>query len=563
MITCPSCQQQIKEGLKFCPQCGLAMSPDAAVVDVETAVSPPSPPPQEITPPPPLEDRTPNGRSDDTGLEVIKMEIPFEPLPEGAIIGGQYLIKQLLKSEQPNVHLYYTEDIRDAQTEFPFCVIKESATRGLLQMELPIACMNLTGDGLRPPFLAFQEDLGTPRYYVVSPQPGSFLGNVSIPVEAIKVINWGVTLAKGLAVLHQQQIAFGSVDARHIQLDGDQIFLTDFSHCLQPGGHAQYIDDVNQLAALLYMLMTGEKKYDPSVDMPMQIKGLFAQILTNIQEVSAADFALGLERGAAQIRRPNSIDLRVGRRTDVGMVRQLNEDSLCALDMVWNNQSVNEPMGVYIVADGMGGHEGGEVASGLTIKKIVQLAAQDLVVPATSGMDMPDYGTWLTETVRAANTAVYDKSKESRNDMGTTVVMALMVGDKAYLAHVGDSRAYHITRGGVKAMTIDHSLVERLVATGQITAEEARHHPQSNVIYRTIGDKKVVEVDLNQWHIAPDEYVLLCSDGLNGMITDERIHQIVIDAPSPQAACDTLIEAAKVAGGDDNITAVLIKVESL
>ena len=140
MITCPSCQQQIKEGLKFCPQCGLAMSSDAAV-STQPA------PPQEIAPPSPLEDRTPNGSSDDSGLEVTKMEIPFEPLPEGAIIGGQYLIRQLLKSEQPNVHLYYTEDIRDAQTDFPFCVIKESATRGLLGMELPIARMNLIGDG--------------------------------------------------------------------------------------------------------------------------------------------------------------------------------------------------------------------------------------------------------------------------------------------------------------------------------------------------------------------------------------------------------------------------------
>ena len=110
---------------------------------------------------------------------------------------------------------------------------------------------------------------------------------------------------------------------------------------------------------------------------------------------------------------------------------------------------------------------------------------------------------------------------------------------------------------------MDHSLVESLVASNQITREEARHHPQSNVIYRTIGDKRQVTVDLDLVTLAPGDSLLLCSDGLSGMVTDDALQRLVVAAPSPQAACEALIEAANHAGGDDNITAIVIRAEAL
>jgi protein phosphatase len=130
----------------------------------------------------------------------------------------------------------------------------------------------------------------------------------------------------------------------------------------------------------------------------------------------------------------------------------------------------------------------------------------------------------------------------------------------AYIAHVGDSRAYRISAQGIQRLTLDHSLVERLIATHQITREEARFHPQRNVIYRTIGDKSKIEVEVSANLLDPGDYLLLCSDGLSGMLDDQTILKRVLEASDPQAACDALVAAANAAGGDDNISVVLVQV---
>ena len=143
--------------------------------------------------------------------------------------------------------------------------------------------------------------------------------------------------------------------------------------------------------------------------------------------------------------------------------------------------------------------------------------------------------------------------------MGSTLVIALMEGTKAFISNVGDSRAYRINARGIQQLTTDHSLVQRLIATNQITPAEARHHPQRNVVYRTVGDKPKVEIDINQFNFAIGDRLLICSDGLSGMVEDHYLQQIVMGASSPQAAVDALIEAANEAGGEDNITAILVE----
>ena len=147
--------------------------------------------------------------------------------------------------------------------------------------------------------------------------------------------------------------------------------------------------------------------------------------------------------------------------------------------------------------------------------------------------------------------------------MGTTVVAVLIESDQACIAHVGDSRAYRINGAGIEQLTVDHSLVESLVAANQISREEARTHPQANVIYRTVGDNPHVVVDLKRITLAPGDFLLLCSDGLSGMLTDEMIREIILGASSPQAACDALVEAANRAGGEDNCTVILIELKSV
>jgi PPM family protein phosphatase len=559
---CPNCQKENRPGGKFCFHCGAPLPQPALTrplsLDDLSAAARPTMPLAETAVPPLLPDLTPEITPSDLGWEgeVEGLHMAFEPLPLGAMI-GPYIAQQILE-ETGEVNRYYVGN----EEETAVYILKESPRWETLHAELELASISLQGEGLQPPLRAFQQRIGVMRYYVILPPSGNIIGSLSVPIEAPKAINYGVSLARGLATLHAQQIAFGNLHALRIAVEGDDAYFHDFSGCLLPGNSQQYAQEVQQLIRILYMLLTGQSAYAPQNNLPTAIQPFFAQTLGQGQFPTANELAQELTKLAGQLRRPESLDLRVGRLTDVGMIRQLNEDSLSTLEMVWNNQSRNTPVGVYVVADGMGGHEGGEIASGLTIKAIMQLATAELLAPTANG-NAPDYDAWLKKAVEAANTAVYERSKQSRNDMGTTVVVAVVVGDEAHIAHVGDSRAYHISANQIEQITTDHSLVERLVATGQISREEARHHPQSNVIYRTIGDKAKIEVDISSLRIAPGEQLLLCSDGLSGMVTDERIQAIATQAATPQDACAALVEAANMAGGDDNITVIIVKPETL
>jgi protein phosphatase len=258
-----------------------------------------------------------------------------------------------------------------------------------------------------------------------------------------------------------------------------------------------------------------------------------------------------------------SYDLHVGRRTDVGRTRTSNEDSLLALELAWSNMSIGRPAGLFVVADGMGGHEGGEIASGMLVRAIARLAVDEWLPRLMESEEQDDHGEWLSGAIQSGNERVYEWAKGAGLEMGTTVVAALLVGDRGHIAHVGDSRAYRINAAGLERLTIDHSLVESLVVANQISREEAREHPQVNVIYRTIGDRQQVAIDVNPARLARGDSLLLCSDGLTSMLTDEVIHQIATSAASPQTACDALVEAANRAGGEDNISVIIIKLESL
>jgi serine/threonine protein phosphatase PrpC len=304
--------------------------------------------------------------------------------------------------------------------------------------------------------------------------------------------------------------------------------------------------------------------------LPEQVATLFSRAFTAPAGLSAADFAADLISALQKIRRPASVTLVVGYRTDVGQERSLNEDSLLTLDVAPVYRSVSAPVGLYVVADGMGGHEAGDVASRVAVQVIAQQAVGEVFTPAVVGEALPEVREWLVAAAQLANQVVYDQRKAAGTDMGTTLVMALFVGDTATVANVGDSRAYLLKsvdtihriqeQGDVIQITTDHSLVERLVATGQITPAEALNHPQKNVIYRVIGDKPQVGVDLFEQQLVPGDALLLCSDGLSGMVSDEQILHIWRTSTSPQEACDRLVEVANQAGGVDNVTVVIVQV---
>lgn len=262
---------------------------------------------------------------------------------------------------------------------------------------------------------------------------------------------------------------------------------------------------------------------------------------------------------AQTVQMQRNLSLRLGYRTDIGRSRTSNEDSLLALEFRLSNKSADESAGLFVVADGMGGHEGGEIASGMLVRAVARQAATDWLPRLAADEGEPvDGGQWLVGAIQAGNREIFDWARDTGLAMGTTVVAALLMGQRAAVAHVGDSRAYRLGPTFIERLTVDHSLVESLVVANQISREEARDHPQSNVIYRTIGDRREVAVDLRELMLTAGESVLLCSDGLSGMLTDEVIHQTVVAAATPEAACDALIDAANRAGGEDNITVILI-----
>jgi len=252
---------------------------------------------------------------------------------------------------------------------------------------------------------------------------------------------------------------------------------------------------------------------------------------------------------------------RLGRRTDVGMVRTINQDSLLTIEINYINQNLTpHPLGIYVAADGMGGHAAGEVASGVIIHTIAQKSLLDFNIIDVKQKGSIKWEAWLDEVVAAANKAVHESRILSGSNMGSTLVMAVMHGDQVSIANVGDSRAYLINVQGIHQLTTDHSLVERLVAASQITRQEARTHPQRNVIYRTIGQTPEVDVDIVSYQLEANDYLLLCSDGLSGKLEDEQIWNTTLAACSPQEACDRLVDAANAAGGEDNITAIVVQV---
>ena len=253
--------------------------------------------------------------------------------------------------------------------------------------------------------------------------------------------------------------------------------------------------------------------------------------------------------------------LAFGQASDQGMVRSNNQDS--AFSFYFTSETVDEfpDFGVFVVADGMGGHQDGEKASAITARTVATHILNRIYTPLLRGVDMndPDQPTIvevMVDSVQKANEAVRDEVV----DGGTTLTAVVVRGEAAHIAHVGDSRAYWITAAGhIEKITRDHSVVERLIELGQITREEAEFHEQRNVLYRAIGQNDEVEVEIHRKRLVPGTAMLLCSDGLWNMVSDDEILELVKNTADPREVCEKLVALANAHGGTDNITAILIK----
>ncbi|WP_139998190.1 Stp1/IreP family PP2C-type Ser/Thr phosphatase [Paenibacillus paridis] len=239
-------------------------------------------------------------------------------------------------------------------------------------------------------------------------------------------------------------------------------------------------------------------------------------------------------------------------RSDIGRVRHVNEDQS------WVSQ-LNNGITLAIVADGMGGHQAGDVASQKAVDAFRSMLEQSA---AKADLSVQEGKMLIRQAITQANEAVFELASRNENyhNMGTTIVAALVKKDNAIIGHVGDSRAYKITEGVIKQITFDHTLVNELVKSGQLSEEEAAHHPRRNVLTRAVGTDSNVEIEVQAIEWSPQDVLLLCSDGLSNMVSDQQILQTVMtEKLELDAKADHLIQLALHAGGDDNITVVLLQ----
>lgn len=276
------------------------------------------------------------------------------------------------------------------------------------------------------------------------------------------------------------------------------------------------------------------------------------------------------------------INITAAALTDPGKHRPMNEDRVWA--EVYN-PSEGEPVGLFIVCDGMGGHLGGECASHWATESVkreladyfcpkdpratvrlseTQVSEQTSGRPVTRKSDVTKIENHILAAIQNANDVVYEYARQKpaeARDAGTTITLVFLRGNRAIIANVGDSRTYLIRDGDIKQITKDHSLVASMVSNGQLLPEEIYTHPQRNVVYRSLGQKQQVQTDTFIETMQPGDYLLLCSDGLWEMVHDDNlIADIIINSSDPVEACERLVPSANQAGGEDNIGVVVIKI---
>lgn len=257
--------------------------------------------------------------------------------------------------------------------------------------------------------------------------------------------------------------------------------------------------------------------------------------------------------------------LRFGFQTDTGKVREIDEDSLLTLTMTSLFEGKCEiALGLFVVSDGIGGHQAGEIASRKAIQLIGagilnRIFQRSISTGKTLGKEKLDAA--MRRVVEEANQVIYEERQEMGSDMGATVTAALVYGETAVIANVGDSRTYLWRGGQLKPITQDHSLVATLIAQNQLPPEAIFTHEQKSVIFRSLGDKPEIQVDTFPLKLQPEDRLILCCDGVWEMIRDEGIEDVLLSEPDPQRTCDEMVRRANLVGGEDNISIITIVIE--
>lgn len=591
MSYCTNCGKSIRQGAKFCNYCATPVAP-AAPAQPAPHVPPPAAPAQTPPPPPPagyaasttplqvvpttqaLSSTSPQpvrpivSAAEDKTQALPVLQNGFTLLPAGAVLGsGQNLYVVLDgKVDEPDVRHVYTAEAWPSPAAAARYLIMEVHDPILVDRERELVNRKLPENGLLLPVAAFSDQLWeeTPRYYLVYPEKlAANLKSASSlprPQPLEKTLRWGAMLASGLHTLHNKQLAHNQVNPQNIVVNDWEARLSGFENVktLQKMSGAEKTHwqqrDIADLATSLLDLLGG-----PRAVLPAEIVSVLQQGQGKPPAqpyLSAAVFGQALTQALDNLK-PSDLKVREGHATNVGKVRDHNEDNVAVMEKALLSGKIPLTYGIYIVADGMGGHAAGEVASNLAIDAAMDVMSK--TVGSLQQMDGSQMQAIARQACLAANQAVYNERTRRGSDMGTTIVAALRIGDRVAVGNIGDSRAYLINAQAIKPITIDHSLVQRLIDTGQISPAEARAHPQRNLIYKVVGDKPTIEPDAFDVRMQPGDRLLLCSDGLWEMVEDPEIWQAVLSQQDPQLACDQLIRLANQAGGEDNITAIIVQ----
>ena len=428
------------------------------------------------------------------------------------------------------------------------------------------------------------------RTYLICPRvPGIKLSERIGRTSEREAVSWGVQLCQALGFLHRRELLCVELPPEGLLLDKEgRVRVTQLDTLVTKGevtepprvtdgytapevykpGILGDSADVFAVGALLYTLLVGKRlpiegwlvQYEPPVFYPEKVLSPnLERVLRNALALDPKDRYEHLEAlKTALLAYNQKTSVRSAWLTDVGQVRDHNEDAVLVKEDGQETVAGNAFTGLYIVSDGMGGAEAGEVASALSIETVMR--HMERVHAETALRDEAGWEQCLREAVEAANAAIlaYAKEHPSAAGLGATIVAALLHNQQLTLAWVGDSRIYLWEQGQFQQLSRDHSLVARLVEIGQLTAVEARTHEHRNVLIRSLGSKDQVSVDTLSRPLRRGARLLLCSDGLTSHVEDGAIADILSRHREPFDATLELIVAANAGGGSDNISAVVV-----
>lgn len=304
---------------------------------------------------------------------------------------------------------------------------------------------------------------------------------------------------------------------------------------------------------------------------PMETKPLFPSVIVADEEQKIADTAplskpqydpgiMETIISKTPIEPPTAPSIQMVQRCHVGAIRHRNEDSCCVFVTENGGEETIPGIGLFVVADGMGGHYAGHEASRRASRLFMHHVLEKVYLPLLQRGRPSEYQEPIQDVmlrgVQVAHQALQNPDPDK--DSGTTLTGALMVGKRLYVTHVGDTRAYLVTDERLEQITTDHSVVQRLIDAGQLTSEEAALYPQKNLLYRALGQQGTLDVDAYTRSLPKKGILFMCSDGLWGLVTNDVIYEVLRREVPLDEKADTLIEMALQAGGHDNITVVIV-----